>query len=498
MAVRKNSKITETNIGGTGRIVAETIISIGFSAAAVFAVFFLGCSGNPGQGQVKMTLTAEPASIPADGRSFSLITASVQGAPDGSSVAFGTSLGSFDPDVADMTQDSRDLAGGIAKVKLYSGSVKGNATVTAVLEEAISKSIQVEFTATPQPDPRNIQFSCQSVNIAGFTTKGAQMECTLVVKDENSNPLPYDALIPLVELKAEAGGFSGPLEQDKDDYESSNYILHYVYKTSLGSRPVDVEPDQVLGEESRNKTGGTANPRDGLVTLLAVVKGREHCDGQIVDNECSGFFDDLPEPFVDVDDDGVYTPGVDKFLYDQDGDQKAGNGNGKWDREWPIGKWVKVLWSGPPKTDNPPVTEISPMHAKIEDCGEAEFSVQVLDENLNPPAANEGGGDLSIDVDGGSLKSGVSSLTLPSTMGMVIDDKTGKVTSFLDLHDSYRIKFFIIDSNCEGADNDGVFEDGSVTVTISSLYKGPYPEFGSDYTPDTFDDVVLKATLSVD
>jgi len=461
----------------------------------VSALVLVGCPDD-GAPRPTLTLTAEPSEIPADGRSYTLITADTTNVPDQSSIVFGTSLGRFDEFDPETTTDYREVAGGVATIRLYAGSTPGVATVTAVVEEVLQASTTATFSGTPMPDPRNTSFTCQSENIAGFTTSGAQMECTLIVKDKGGNPLPYDALLSIVELKAEAGGFGSPLEQNADDYRDSGSVLHFEYRTGSGEQPVDVDPDDALGEPSRSKTGGTANPRDGLVTLMAVIQGSETCNGQIVDNDCSGVFDDLPEPFVDVDDDGEYTAGVDRHHVDVNGDSQYTGLNGVWDAEFPFAKSVKVLWSGPPKTDNPPTTQLLPEHADIGDGSDRQFTVTVLDANYNPPAANDGGGDMSISVDTAIMKEGSTSVKLPSTTGMTIDPSDGRVTAFLEMADSFRYRFTVADGNPD--DGEVNPEDGSITIDIDGLYKGPSPMYGSGYSPDTFATVQLTATLSVD
>ena len=66
------------------------------------------------------------------------------------------------------------------------------------------------------------------------------------------------------------------------------------------------------------------NPRDGLVTLVAYAAGAEGFDDQ---NQSGTWdlgepFDDLPEPYVDADDNGQWSPG--EWYQDV-------NENGAWD-----------------------------------------------------------------------------------------------------------------------------------------------------------------------
>lgn len=90
------------------------------------------------------------------------------------------------------------------------------------------------------------------------------------------------------------------------------------------------------------------NPRDNLVTLLAVTAGEEgftdfNNNGVYDQGEV---FDDLPEPFVDMNDDGTHNE-FEPFI-DIDGDRQWDPKNDRWDANTLI--WVKerILWTGMP------------------------------------------------------------------------------------------------------------------------------------------------------
>jgi hypothetical protein len=118
-------------------------------------------------GQASINLSAAPDVIYADGKSSTVITATVQDsgghpAPDGTSVRFTTTLGTLTPDTATTTS-------GVARVSLTSVSTAGTAKVTAAafgsgLEGASPAGASVEFTADRESlfdkDARWIRIDC--------------------------------------------------------------------------------------------------------------------------------------------------------------------------------------------------------------------------------------------------------------------------------------------------------------------------------------------------
>ena len=118
-------------------------------------------------GQASITLAAAPDVIYADGRSSTVITATVQdggghAAPDGTSVRFTTTLGILTPDTVSTTA-------GVARVSLTSVSTAGTAQVTAAafgsgLQGTSANAASVEFTADRESlfdkDARWIRIDC--------------------------------------------------------------------------------------------------------------------------------------------------------------------------------------------------------------------------------------------------------------------------------------------------------------------------------------------------
>lgn len=90
------------------------------------------------------------------------------------------------------------------------------------------------------------------------------------------------------------------------------------------------------------------NPRDNLVSMIAVVSGEEgfldaNNNGKFDDGEP---FDDLPEPFVDADDNGTWDP--DERFVDANANGKWDAANGKWDANALIWVSERIIWTGWP------------------------------------------------------------------------------------------------------------------------------------------------------
>jgi hypothetical protein len=91
------------------------------------------------------------------------------------------------------------------------------------------------------------------------------------------------------------------------------------------------------------------NPRDNLVTLIAVVDGEE----AFSDTNANGTFDlgetfvDLTEPFVDSNDNGTWDEG-EQFI-DVNGNRRWDGRNGQWDATTKLWMMERVLWTGVPE-----------------------------------------------------------------------------------------------------------------------------------------------------
>lgn len=233
----------------------------------------------------------------------------------------------------------------------------------------------------PLPNAEQLTFTCEANGLRAYDPSrsllvGPKMNCTARVADRAGTPIAGAAITFLTE----AGRLlaSGPSGED-----GSLVAVHEVAEP----RPVDVEPGvyiasaavpiapswmkpelwredprqppssmTVPGLEPRRPdpirlgvmTRPTNNPRDNLVTLVAVVEGEEAFDdangnGTRDDGER---FTDLAEPFIDTNDDG--TRDANEDFIDANGNRQWDGPNGLWDAKTKIWKQTRILWTGLP------------------------------------------------------------------------------------------------------------------------------------------------------
>lgn len=110
-------------------------------------------------------------------------------------------------------------------------------------------------------------------------------------------------------------------------------------------------PHEPRPEPRRNdpiRPGKVNNPRDNLVSLIAITSGEEAYD----DNNNNGQWDpgepfvDLTEPFVDNNDNGTWDP-HERYV-DTDGDGKWNGKNGRYDASTLIWVQERILWTAWP------------------------------------------------------------------------------------------------------------------------------------------------------
>lgn len=128
-----------------------------------------------------------------------------------------------------------------------------------------------------------------------------------------------------------------------------------------------LEPSR-LDPIRRDGAGGRINnnPRDGLVTMIAVTSGEEG----FTDANNNGTwdpgedFDDLTEPFVDSNDNG--TRDFDEKFIDVNGNKQWDGKNGQWDANTLIWVQERLLWTGMPAAeDSDPVLTAQPILQNI-------------------------------------------------------------------------------------------------------------------------------------
>ncbi len=356
----------------------------------------LALSLGPGCGAPELTLSADRLTISAGGIDFAQLTALVTNGDEpmgaGKKVTWDATGGSFSASVADTVYQEVSTDGeGKALLKLYSGKSQGKATVTASYYDEPSgltptDSISITFGAPSgknNPVDGKLRLTCDAANIAALRTPtpNIKVTCTLTAQSRTGSVIPASAL--KAELMAEAGS----IKATNDSYSGKKV---YVYSPKGGNpTPKEVDRDSSLGEPGyKDGNGRSRNPRDGLVTIVAVVPGEE----AFTDTNGNGKYDqgepfiDAPEPFLDLDDNDTKDPN-EKYI-DSDGNGKWDKANGKWDGSTKIMALNKILWTGAVDSSNRTSRiKTSTGDTKIADGGQLELTAFLLDANMNPVAA---------------------------------------------------------------------------------------------------------------
>lgn len=181
---------------------------------------------------------------------------------------------------------------------------------------------------------------------------------------KTSYPLPFD-VAPLARFN-----FVVPNDSQTGELSAPLWMFPWTWKQDQTdtSNPTGVEPRRI--DPVRTTKPGVAgiyqfappvtasgryenNPRDNLVTLIAVTAGEEgftdtNNNGKRDNDEP---YDDLSEPFVDVDDNGKWDA-YERFI-DANGDGVFTPKNNQWDGNTLIWAMDRVLWTGVPNVGIP-------------------------------------------------------------------------------------------------------------------------------------------------
>lgn len=348
-------------------------------------------------GGLEVTVKASPGEIPANGVATSQITIK-SSAADGSSVEVETDRGRFAVDPAEgLTALTLTLDGGKATATLYSDTTAGQATVRATVYdengETASGSARVTFVGQ-QVVTNGLSFDCALVNVGALREPAPQLAvpCTLEARDAAGTTIDVASLE--VSFMAEAGTVDPAIVPDENGNPS------FAYRSAGAGTPAETRP--LEGEPARpDDLGGPENnPRDGLVTLLAMVAGSAEGFTDLNGNglyepELDETFDDVGEPLLDVDDDTEYSPENGDRYFDADGNGEYTGPNGVRDTDVVAWTFFKILWSGAPH-ESRDTTRLEPERAStsIARGQRKRVDVYLLDQNMNPVAALPGGYDM--------------------------------------------------------------------------------------------------------
>lgn len=377
---------------------------------------------------------------------------------------------------------TRTDVNGYAVTYLTSGRVAGVAEVVAGTEPYdqrtdayVSGTAKIHVVAG-SANYYNFSFGCPRHSIGGFKWYGEQMDCVAYVADRDTQEIPDQpvlfateagAVIPLVYTGSNGQAITTYTTQDPIPYPvqvgagkipeqmvtipSRNDLIFtflegFSFFDTDPSIPVSfsvLQPSTTRGEIHYNtptyyrveeeklysadgldgKNGlRERNPRDGLVTMIAITGGEEpllhdlNQNGQCDDGDT---FLSLGEPFIDRNDNGLYDYG--EYFLDTDNDGRwtpplgASNENipylaskecPQWKKHTQIWKESKIIWTGEGKfsgfmlrnnlsTKAPTAgldngTNVTETGVTLGYGESVVLDLYVLDKNLNAVAANDG------------------------------------------------------------------------------------------------------------
>jgi hypothetical protein len=295
-----------------------------------------------------------------------------------------------------VSPDAVTNAAGDAVANVQSSISVGAISVTAVV-------IPVELQTTSptigirgaKPSNQGFQLRCDKNNLDTYrspdpTKPLAQTTgCTVQLNDRYNNPVGTGTVVRLL---TEAG--SVPASTNTQAYQPAGGGKEgegrFEFNTNGRFPAVDVEPFPEISnqypkprsaEPSVLDGSKTRNPRDGLVTLIAFVRGEEHFS----DNNNNGVRDadepfiDQGEPFVDENDNNIWDSS-EPYIDEAPTDGKWNPPNGVWDKDVTIWTVAHVLYTDASAPSN---ASIAPSTYNVAKGSSVVHSVFMPDLNLN-------------------------------------------------------------------------------------------------------------------
>ncbi len=262
---------------------------------------------------------------------------------------------------------------GLATAWLYSGTVAGTLEVAvSTAAGGVTRSILMPTVAVVGAKANGANFSvvCSPRNVPALAETNcstslvdAPFTCMALLKDRYGNVLGRSTQVIFASEASAVGPVTTTPSYDPTKDAASQTELGSVLQmfATLGAGlPFDVPIQGVEPYVSHGLDGcgtRTHNPRDGVVTIIAVADGEE----AFFDGNGNGVYDrgtdtvglstsepfiDQGEPFVDIDDNGQWEAG--EWFLDVDGNRAYTVRNGVWDGDTKIWTQTVVVYTGAP------------------------------------------------------------------------------------------------------------------------------------------------------
>jgi hypothetical protein len=298
----------------------------------------LGAGSATSRSTLGLPLTADTATcVAASGCvGYQAVTASTGGAPD---------------------------SAGVATAWIYSGAVAGTLSVTASASAggaSFGTLLPTIAVVGAKASGSNLSVVCSPRNVpalaetdCAISLVDAPFTCEAILKDRFGNVLGRSTQVVFASEAGSVGQIvSTPAYDPAGAAQTGLGLAIQKFETLGNGLPFDVEPLALLGEPGvSHQLDGcgvrTHNPRDGVVTIIAVADGEE----AFFDANGNGSYDvgepfvDLGEPFIDQDDSGTWTAG--EWFLDLDGNGTWTGPNTVWDAHTKIWTQTYVVYTGP-------------------------------------------------------------------------------------------------------------------------------------------------------
>jgi hypothetical protein len=267
-----------------------------------------------------------------------------------------------------MKTSTNTDANGVAQASYQSGTQVGVTSITATVTStgaSVSRAVAVRGA---KPSANGFYFRCEHASLPVYTTIGQYetMTCTVRLTDRYGNRV---GIPTVVSFATEAGAITASATTQAfdiaapDDPKEGTLSVTFTTDTGNGNTPADVAPlgptatqfPWPRGQEPSYTFGSlTVNPRDQLVTIVAMTRGEEafedaNGDGIYTAGEA---FVDQGDPYVDADDNGAYdaapASGLPEIRFcGLNADCSTYHGpNGTWDADTVIWKPTWVVFTG--------------------------------------------------------------------------------------------------------------------------------------------------------
>ncbi|HET8542222.1 MAG TPA: hypothetical protein VFL83_20270 [Anaeromyxobacter sp.] len=261
---------------------------------------------------------------------------------------------------------------GVASVPLFSGTVAGTLVVTAstsVGTETRSVTLPGIAVVGAKASGTNLAIQCGPRNVPALAETDcstswveAQITCAALLKDRFNNLLGTSTQVIFASEAAAVGQVAWTPAYDPESQGEGQPDLGaatQVFQTLGAGLPFDVTPQTGEQSVSHGYDGcgtRTHNPRDGVVTVVAIADGEEG----FFDANANGAYDapvgttsgepfvDQGEPFIDQNDSGGWDPG--EWFVDVDHSGAYTGPNGTWDAQAKIWTQTIVVYAAAPAT----------------------------------------------------------------------------------------------------------------------------------------------------